>query len=101
MPDTKKPVCRAAANRMTKKRLHIKRQLAKDSEETLAENFFKHEVLTEYRDGWRNRVFKRDPTIIEDKMVCEHTKGMVTTFEFEDGSIMSVFNNQTGQQITV
>ena len=84
---------------MTKK-INIKKNIAKNSNVSLAERFFKNEVKTEYRNGWKNQIFKRDPSI-DDKMFYNHTEGMITTYEFEDGSMLSEFNNQTGQQIDI
>ena len=84
---------------MTKK-INIKKHIAKNSNVTCAERFFNNEVTTEYRNGWENQIFRREPSI-DDKMFYNHTEGMITTYEFEDGSMLSEFNNQTGQQINV
>ena len=89
----------AAVSEMTKK-INIKKHIAKNSNVTCAERFFKNQITTEYRNGWKNQLFKRDPDI-NDKMIDNHTEGMITTYEFEDGSALSVFNNQTGQQIDI
>ena len=94
-----KQVRRAAANEMIKK-INIKRHIAKNSNVTCAERFFKNQVTTEYRNGWKNQIFRRNPSI-DDKMSSNHTEGMITTYEFEDGSALSEFDNQTGQQIDV
>ena len=84
---------------MTKK-VNIKKQTAKNSNVTFAKRFFKNQITTEYRNGWKNQLFKRDPDI-NDKMFYKHTEGMITTYEFKDGSALSEFDNQTGQQIDV
>ena len=83
------------------KKINIKRSIAKKNNATFAETFFKEQVTTEYRNGWKNQIFKRKPSFIDDKMVNNHTEGMITTYEFKDGSALSEFNNQTGQQIDV
>ena len=82
------------------KKINIKKHIAKNSNVTFAERFFKNEVTTEYINGWKNQIFTRSPSI-DDKMFSNHTDGMIMTFEFKDGSALSVFNNQTGQQINV
>ena len=83
------------------KKINIKRHIAKTSNVTFAERFFNNEVTTEYRNGWKNQVFKREPSFIDDKMIDNHTEGMITTYEFKDGSALSEFDNQTGKQINI
>ena len=91
---------RAAVNKMIIKRVNVKRHIAKNSNVTCAERFFKNQITTEYRNGWKNQIFRRDPSV-DDKMIDKHTEGMITTYEFEDGTMLSEFDNQTGQQIII
>ena len=82
------------------KKINIKKNIAKNSNVSLAERFFNNEVTTEYRNGWKNQIFRRYPSI-DDKMFSNHTEGMITTYDFKDGSALSEFDNQTGQQIDI